>query len=418
MLKFIVLVFLSLSIEGFAQDKRVARKVVDTLSSSFFSGRGPLNNGERKAAAYLQQEFEKLGLVPFNQKYFQEFLSPINVFPGKLSLEVDGTSLILGKDFLVDPSAKGIQGAYELVWYNVKNVPSEKQLKKLAQRNYFKHRFIVIDQAGVNKDSRIFSLLTENFFNAAGLIFIKDKLTHSLSKRSSDFTAIHILRGKIKKSDQGIKISINQKLLGNYKSQNVIGYLKGSTSPEDIIILCAHYDHLGKLGDAVFFPGANDNASGVAMLLNLAAHYSRKEKPEKTIVFIAFGAEEIGLVGSKYFVDHPPVDLMKVNFVLNMDLMGTGSEGAMIVNGKVFGNHFEKLKNINDKRGYLVDIKKRGKAANSDHYWFSEKGIPSFFIYLMGGIKAYHDVYDVSATLPLTKFEDSFRLITDFVNVL
>jgi len=66
----------------------------------------------------------------------------------------------------------------------------------------------------------------------------------------------------------------------------------------------------------------------------------------------------------------------------------------------------------------LTEIKKRGKAANSDHYWFSEKGIPSFFIYLRGGIKAYHDVYDVSKTLPLTKFTDSFRLIHDFVDEL
>ena len=63
-------------------------------------------------------------------------------------------------------------------------------------------------------------------------------------------------------------------------------------------------------------------------------------------------------------------------------------------------------------------MKARGKAANSDHYWFSEKGIPSFFVYTMGGIKAYHDIYDVSETLPLTEFEDCFRLFRDFIDEL
>ena len=101
-----------------------------------------------------------------------------------------------------------------------------------------------------------------------------------------------------------------------------------------------------------------------------------------------------------------------------MDLMGTGSEGAMIVNGRVFENHYNNLEKINKENNYLPIIKKRVKAANSDHYWFSENGVSAFFMYLMGGIAAYHDIYDVSSTLPLTKFEDSFRLIRDFVDDL
>ena len=183
-------------------------------------------------------------------------------------------------------------------------------------------------------------------------------------------------------------------------------------------MFCAHYDHLGRMGNEVYFPGANDNASGIAMLLNLSDHYSKKTKAKKTMVFMAFGAEEAGIIGSKYFVENPLIPLNQINFVFNMDLMGTGSEGAMIVNGKVYKNHYDKIVAINKKQNYLPIIKSRGKAANSDHYWFSEKGVPSFFMYTMGGIKAYHDVYDISKTLPLTKFETCFRLIRDFANDL
>ncbi len=86
-----------------------------------------------------------------------------------------------------------------------------------------------------------------------------------------------------------------------------------------------------------------------------------------------------------------------------------------MVNGAVHTEAFDKLVELNDRAKYLKQVKKRGKAANSDHYPFSEKGVPAFFIYTMGGIAAYHDIYDLPETLPLTEFEDVFKLIRDFI---
>lgn len=103
---------------------------------------------------------------------------------------------------------------------------------------------------------------------------------------------------------------------------------------------------------------------------------------------------------------------------MNLDLLGTGDDGAMVVNATVFPEHFKRLDSINTLYNYMPNLKKRGKAANSDHYWFTEKGIPSFFMYTLGGISAYHDIDDVYKTLPLTKFEDCFRLIRDFIDEL
>jgi hypothetical protein len=413
----IFLFFQIFSYSFFSQNIEYSREVIDTLTSKYFNGRGAVNDGEKKAANYLVKEFNRNGLKSFNKSFLQKFNYPTNTFPGKMDVNLDNVLLTAGEDFIINPSSSGVTGTFNLVWYTDENVPSKKELKKLIAVNFFQDKFIVIDSE--DKEHDIFSMLQLNLVGAAGIINIEDaKLTHNLSSAHNDYASLTIKRESINRKNKSIRLFIQQKFIRNYQSQNVIGYVEGTEHPDSFIILSAHYDHLGMMGNEVYFPGANDNTSGVAMLLNLAYYYSQKEPPTKSILFIAFGAEEAGLIGSKYFVENPLVDLNKINFVFNMDLMGTGSKGAMIVNGKIYKKPYEILVSINKKHNYLTEIKKRGKAANSDHYWFSEKGIPSFFIYLMGGIKAYHDVDDVAKTLPLTKFEDSFRLIRDFVDEL
>jgi hypothetical protein len=100
--------------------------------------------------------------------------------------------------------------------------------------------------------------------------------------------------------------------------------------------------------------------------------------------------------------------------VLNLDLEGTGDEGITVVNATEFPRAFSLLNEANDEGKFLAKINARGKAANSDHYWFTEKGVPALFLYTLGGIKAYHDVFDRAETLPLTEYEDLFKLIVKF----
>jgi aminopeptidase YwaD len=120
------------------------------------------------------------------------------------------------------------------------------------------------------------------------------------------------------------------------------------------------------------------------------------------------------LRGSEFFVQNPLFPLKNIRFLTNLDLTGTGEEGITTVNASVFKQEFGLLSEINKHKNYFIKIKSRGKAANSDHYWFTERGVPSFFIYAMGGIQAYHDVFDRAETLPLTEFADLFHLIVDF----
>ena len=414
----LISIVLFVSKSGFTQNLPYARSIIDTLTSPYFSGRGAVNNGEQKAADFIFNEFKKLGLAKIGTSFLQPFSYPINTFPDIIDVKIDNKNLIAGIDYLVLPESCKIQGEFQLIWYSESNIPTKKQLKKLANRRFFENKFVVVDDLNDTTKKEEFEILKLNTVGASGIVLLEEtKLTHRISTKLTDYVTLLVMRTALNSFSKIIEVKIDQEFLPTYTSQNVIGKITGTTSPDSILVFSAHYDHLGRMGKDVYFPGANDNASGVAMLLNLAEHY-KKNAPEKTIVFMAFGAEESGLLGSKYYSENPLFPLKNINFLINLDLMGTGIDGIQVVNGSVFQSQFDKLVAINTKKNYLPQIKIRGKAANSDHYWFSEKGVPAFFIYTLGGITAYHDVFDKSATLPLTKFEDCFRLIKDFIDDL
>ncbi len=98
--------------------------------------------------------------------------------------------------------------------------------------------------------------------------------------------------------------------------------------------------------------------------------------------------------------------------------MGTGQKGGTVVNGKKHRQLFKRLKSINKKQELLPELTPRGTARNSDHYPFSQKNVPSFFIYLRGSPGHYHDIYDQSSTLPLATYEELFSLLTRFSDQL
>jgi len=384
------------------------------MASESMHGRGYVNNGDKIAANYLQSEFKELGLKKMAENYYQSFNFSINTFPEKINLIIDNKILVLGKDYIVTAGSPKFKGEYDVALADDLLTKKSKNYKKFLKQN-FSNKVLVVNDTG--QKTKELSDLLSNPVNAKCIVVLKDKLTLSMSQIVKEYPTVEILRSSVVQSPQKITLEMNNKFIPNYQSQNVIGFVEGSVHTDSFIVFSAHYDHLGQLGEDVYFPGANDNASGCAMLLNLAKYYAAN-KPKYSIAFIAFSAEEVGLLGSKYFTENPLIPLNKIKFVFNMDIMGTGEEGITVVNGTEFKKEFNKLKEINEANNFIKDVKMRGKAANSDHYYFSEKGVKSFFIYTMGGIKAYHDVYDRPETLPLNEFDNLFKLITAFSNYL
>lgn len=358
-----------------AQNIAFARKMVDTLTSSYFWGRGYTNNGVTKAAKFLTAQFKSYGLKPMDgHSYLQEFSYPVNTFPGKMEVALNGVQLAPGKDFIITPDSRGVSG-----------------VGKLEQ-----------------KDSVTFIDAVNRI-----IVVLQDKLTWSVEGHAVGYTVIEVNKNAVKTLPVNIKADIENKVIDNFKTANICGLVKGTAKPDSVIIFTAHYDHLGGMGSATYFPGANDNASGVTQVLSLAQYYGAHPQPY-TMAFILFSGEEAGLLGSKYFTENPIIPLNSIRFLVNLDLEGTGIDGITVVNASVYPREFTMFQQINAQGNYLVKINPRGKAPNSDHYLFTEKGVPAFYMYTLGGIKAYHDVYDISATLPLNKYEDMFKLLLKF----
>lgn len=401
---------------GKSQDVQYAKSLLDTLASAYFEGRGAVNNGERKAAEFIANEYKKWGVTAFGESFFQKFNYNINTFPGKIEASIDEKKLEPGKDFIVGAASGKLSGTFDLVHYNATNLPTKKELQKLTKRNFFLNKIIVIDKKDIAPDNEVLIALEINIFNAAGIILLENKLTQSIATSYEKFAILHVLNTKIDRTDRKISLTIEQEWKRNFISQNVIGSIKGTTFPDSVIAISAHYDHLGRMGENVYFPGANDNAAGVAMLIDFAQYFS-KNPPKKTIVFMAFGAEESGIIGSRIFVENPLVELKNINFLVNLDVIGTGNEGITVVNGADLPKAFALLEKCN-QNNYVPLIKKRKNAPNSDHFWFAQQGVPAFFIYGMGGSPAYHDVEDTPDQLELAKYNDVFSLIRDFILIL
>lgn len=353
------------------QDSLQARKWVNALCDESLSGRGYLRKGTQKAGAYLVDELIKLGLKPLfgegRKGFFQPFEFEVNTFPKAPELEFNGSALVPGKDFIVSSTAPNSKG--------------------------------ILDGAAGNQRLKW-----------------ANKLTWSVGRSQDHFPQFTILRNAADSASlKHLSWNVNAKLRKT-KVCNVGGVITGKKFPDQWILITAHYDHLGGMGEGVWFPGANDNASGVAVWLDLARHYQQAgNQPDYTLVFVAFAAEEAGLLGSFYFGDHAPLPLENMRFQLNLDLLGGGSEGVTIVNAYRYPELLSALKRLGAQHG-LASVNARDNVPNSDHYLLAQRGFPAYFLYTLGDVNAYHDIDDVPQKLPFSRYSAVFGFLKDWIN--
>ncbi len=406
-----------------SQNKNYARTVIGELCSPKMYGRGYVLHGDSIAAAFVKNEFIRSGLVPINESYDQVFKIPVNVFPGEVTCIMNGDRLTPGKDFLISPSSPAIHGEFSVLNLTPGILLSRKMFLKFLRKS--EQKAILInknDFAGAPDSLRkgldqlaIYLANEETFTPAVILIADTSKLTWSAATFTDQRPVIYVKKippGNLKK----LFIRIDQQFIPAYHTRNVAGMIPAENNPDSFIVITAHYDHLGMMGEDTLFPGANDNASGTALMLDLARELaSIRDSLDYSIIFLAFSGEELGLLGSQYFSEHPVIELSRIRFLINLDLAGTGDDGITVVNAAKFKPEFGLLEKINGEGNLLPAIKSRGEACNSDHCFLFRKGVPCFYIYTLGGITAYHDIYDRAETLPLTAYDNYFTLLRQFI---
>lgn len=241
--------------------------------------------------------------------------------------------------------------------------------------------------------------------NEMARIFIAERFkTLALKPQSNDYFQSFSFRTRSDKDKEGV---------------NVIGTIQGKT--DKIIIITAHYDHLGKKGDKIY-NGADDNASGVAGIMAIARYYSINP-PNNTLVFVAFDAEEMGLQGARHFVKSLPYDKDEILLNINLDMVGRDDNNRIFASG---ASHYPQLLPILEKVKKNAPVKlmmgndqpsdgQNDWTLSSDHGPFHQQGIP--FIYF--GVEDhadYHKHTDTADKIKPAFFQSTVTTILQTVN--
>ncbi|HLH40425.1 MAG TPA: M20/M25/M40 family metallo-hydrolase [Bryobacteraceae bacterium] len=225
----------------------------------------------------------------------------------------------------------------------------------------------------------------------AGIIFVQMHAADA-EKIVKNLRAAEEAIGRDGKPDSfptGVAASITTEIQRETKMvHNVAAYLPGQTA--EYVVIGAHYDHLG-LGDehslapsliGRIHPGADDNASGTAGVIELARWFSRQPKHRRGILFLAFAGEELGLLGSEWYVNHPALPLHNAVAMINMDMIGRIREGKVYVGGSGTGSTFARLfEEVKAPASLHLEMSEKTGYGSSDHTSFTSKQVPVLFFF-------------------------------------
>ena len=426
-------VFFCAFTSGMAQDSNSVRKDLAALTSHDMYGRGGSHDGELKAATYIRAQLLSFGAMPLGENGFQKWTTKAFKMEGSVSMSVKNKELNPFWDYRIAPYSKSLnRNDIPVVRVDASLLVDTPALENFIASNLpkLKSSLVYIDGVkwkGKKKipaakiQSALRSLTFNNPFQSAGILVGVDELpVWGLSNTDfqRNYAYIYVIRSKFPKSAKTTSIHFQNEFYLKH-TQNVCFAIEGTTHPDEFVILTAHYDHLGCMGDSVIFFGAHDNASGTSAVIDFARHYS-KQPPRYTTLFLLVSGEESGLKGSKYFVEHPLVPFDKVKMVINIDMFCGGDEGITVVNYDSEGTAvlYNSMVRINEEKHYIAQVKPRTNAANSDHYFFSLH-CPAIFIYTMGGqYGGYHHFTDTCDRCGLGCYNNLFSLIKEALDQL
>ena len=451
---------------------------INYLASDELEGRKSGTSGCDAAAEYIASEFNRYGIEPFGDSgtYFQKFDLVGGIKLGRknelqLSRGAADSSLTVGIDFMPtgfsasqSVSGKIIFAGYGIVAerlhyndYDSINVAdkivmiltgspaAENPHSSFAEYEPLRYKALQARKHGAtalmivnNRDGeeRLAQMKYDRVSSDAGLpvIHIKRAIVNWLLEETG--TTINSLQATIDSLEQSRTFDIPQATAQitadvrriRYEAANVIGLLPGrdETLKNEHIVIGAHYDHLGRTPEGSLDPdiedgirnGADDNASGTAGVLELAQYFSLPENtPDRSLLFVTFAGEELGLLGSAHYVEQPQMLLDETMAMINMDMVGRLQDSTLIVHGVGTSPEWPILLNrLNDKHSFNLKLKQDGRGP-SDHSSFYNKNVPVLFFFT-GLHDDYHRVSDDSEKVNAKGESNILHLVADVIKDL
>ena len=371
---------------------------ISYLADDKLEGRRAGTPGEKLAADYIISQFQKYGLASKgeNNSYLQEF----EINDGKQILpesyfRVNGAELVPEKEYFPLPFSPNttISEAALSTSLSERGVPWFKNLDAAlvaSQGNpHFDMDEFLKSEANNASTKGASALILYNTGN------LNDEIKFNPKDKSgnSKIPVIYLTRVAKEKyfKDESAAYDVKFKVaLGDKKrlAHNVIGYIDNGAPTT--VVLGAHFDHLGynedgfsmlRTGEKLIHNGADDNASGTAALMELARIIKSEKIKKNNYLFIAFSGEEMGLFGSKYFTEHPTIDLATVNYMINMDMVGRLNDSTHVLTVGGYGTSPAWGEVISAKaESFTIHFDSSGTGP-SDHTSFYRKDIPVLFFF-------------------------------------
>ena len=464
MQKILLITLLFVSTAAFAQVNRSANITTDELShhvnflaSDSLKGRQPGTVHDKIAAKYIRDEFRNYGLNLLGEKGYQFFEFKIfnPNFEKQTHLMVNGDKLVFGRDFSA-PTANGSDSlCAEAIFVGKGDAPSYYENVKVRKKwavifyplgtkeyGYLNTKPVEIAKAQgaagiiiVSNDS-LGKYLDVDFRTIPNLplFILSPEASAKLLKPIGSPMSINQGINENKTPSQPLGITVCGKVGRLYniiETQNVVSMLRGSDSryANEYIVIGAHYDHLGlgdmggsrRPGQLAIHNGADDNASGVVTMLEIAQKLaSEQKKIKRSVVFVAFGAEEKGLIGSQRFIDSAIIPIESIKAMVNLDMVGRLRNRELEVHGAKTSLEADSILNaLNPDSLFRLKLVPDGLGP-SDHASFYSKNIPVFFIHT-GLHEDYHTPNDDVSLLNIGGMQQvadyTYRLVYELASM-
>jgi len=443
------------------------KKHLYIIAGKDFEGRETATEGQRKAAAYIENNFKALGLEPGNKNSYQLFypvyqdslvdmniminnqsFQPYEDFDANMSANYSCTLLsneiVFANYGISDPDYddyKGldVKGKIVLVRSSEPVERLQEEIKKgtfnafakqdAAQQHGAIALLVIQESLPTEKIDSKGIMYLDGYKKSIRLntFYISEKIGKAIM--GDDYLKLANGDPKPKTYTANIKLEYT-KATSMLQSSDVLGYLEGSDLKDQLLVISAHYDHLGKK-DTVIYYGADDDGSGTVSLIELAAIFSKAKAagqgPRRSILFLANSGEEKGLWGSEYYIDHPAYPLNQTTADLNIDMIGRidpnrkhgdSTNYVYVVGDNKLSTDLHTINESMNKKYTKLELDYKFNDPKdpdrmyyrSDHYNFARKGVPVIF-YFDGIHNDYHKPTDTPDKINYDIFAKRAKLV-------